>query len=112
MSETKPFDDRVQEKMQEYLPFLEGSDGLQRKLIENILLDYCRIDVQLDEVNAQVREVGYNIVNKQGNVVRNPDVMTQHQLINEKNALLPKILKFASADSKAQTDELMDFLRG
>lgn len=106
------FDEKVEEKMQAFLPYLEGNDGIQRMLIENILRDYCRIDVQLDEVNAQVREVGYNIVNRQGNVVRNPDVMTQHQLINEKNALLPKILKYASADTKAQNDELMDFLRG
>lgn len=106
------FEEKVDEKMQAFLPYLEGNDGIQRMLIENILRDYCRIDVQLDEVNAQVREVGYNIINKQGNVVRNPDVMTQHQLINEKNALLPKILKYASTDTKAQTDELMDFLRG
>lgn len=111
MSE-KTFDERVDEKMQEFVPFIDGNEGLQRKLIENVLRDFCRIDVQLDEVNAAVREVGYTIVNKQGNVVRNPDVMTQHQLINEKNALLPKILKYASADTKNQGDELMDFLRG
>lgn len=106
------FEEKVDEKMKAFLPYLEGNDGIQKMLIENILRDYCRIDVQLDEVNAQVREVGYNIINKQGNVVRNPDVMTQHQLINEKNALLPKILKYANTDTKAQTDELMDFLRG
>lgn len=106
------FDEKVEEKMQAFLPFLEENDGLQKLLIVNILRDYCRIDVQLDEVNAAVRETGYNIINKQGNVVRNPDVMTQHQLINEKNALLPKILKYASTDTKAQADELMDFLRG
>ena len=112
MSEELTFDERVEKKMDTLRCYLEGSDGLSRAMIEDILYEYCYIDVQLDEVKANVRETGYTIINKQGNVVRNPDVMTQHQLVNEKNALLPKILKYASNDTKAQSDDLLDFVRG
>ena len=106
------FEEKVDEKMQAYVPYLQEIEGIKRPLLENTLRDYCHVDVQLDEIKRLVQEEGPTIINKQGNVVRNPNCMTQHQLMNEKNAMLPKILKYVENETKTQVDEFTEFLRG
>ena len=103
------FNEAIEEKMEKFRPYLNAISGAKRLLIENALWDYCRIDVQLDEINAEIRRVGYSEFNVQGNRVRNQDLSTQHQFIGEKNALLPKILKHLDS-SVSDEDELMEFL--
>lgn len=88
------YEDRVEERMEQIRPFLVDLSGLQRILCEDILNDICRINVQKEDVEMEVIKTGSTIVNNKGNVVRNPDIMTLHQLINEKNALIPKALKY------------------
>lgn len=106
------FSEQVEENMKEYLPYLNALEGSDRLLAESLVRDLCEIEVEIAEVSAQIRGVGYNIVNKQGNLVRNPDVMTKHQLINEKSALIPKIKKLLNSDAIDKADELTEFLRG
>lgn len=71
--------------------------GAKKTLLEQTLYDYCRISVQLDDIeDALIGEDGRlisTVDNGKGRMERNPDIMTQHQLLTEKNAFLPKLLK-------------------
>lgn len=92
------YDERVSEKMEVYDRHIGSMSGAKGIIVRNLLKDYCRIEVQLEDVNRAVETDGFTIINKQGNVVRNPDLMTQHQLINEKNALFSKLVKHLPED--------------
>lgn len=103
------FESLVNEKMDDLIPFLEGLEGVKRPLIEDILRDYCGVCVQLDQVRESVIKDGTTLTAVNGNKVKNPDVTTMHSLINEKNALLPKIIKFIADTDTAPVDELAAF---
>lgn len=105
------FEERVNELMEEYLPFLDEAQGVKYLLMKDALQDYCCVCVQLEDVKAKVLKTGTTIENVQGNVVKNPDVSTMHQFINEKNALLPKILKHLDGEKGEPADEFVAFMR-
>lgn len=105
------FDERVTQLMEGYLPFLDEAQGVKYLLMKDALQDYCCVCVQLEDVKAKVLKTGTTIQNVQGNVVKNPDVTTMHQFINEKNALLPKILKHLDNDKAEPADEFVAFMR-
>lgn len=108
--DSESFEELVQKKMAQVDGVLAMiADSGRKTLIKDALYDYCRVSVQYDEVCEQVLETGTTIINNKGNVVRNPDLMTQHQLLNEKNALLPKLLK-ALPDGEVK-DALAAFAR-
>lgn len=92
MSET--LHDRAMERLSEFDDVLDlMPDGGKKRLVADALYDYCRICVQYDDICDAVCEKGTTVKNPSGSLARNPDLMTQHQLLNEKNALLPKLLK-------------------
>ena len=99
------FESKVQERMEVYKPFLE------KPLVEDTVHDYCRVCVQLDEVQERVLRDGTTIVAVNGNKVKNPDVTTMHGFINEKNAMLPKIIKFMSEGEAPPEDDFDAFLK-
>ena len=70
---------------------------------------HCSKTVQLDQVRESVIKDGTTLTAVNGNKVKNPDVTTMHSLINEKNALLPKIIKFIADTDTAPVDELAAF---
>lgn len=88
------FDSRVSEKMEQFVPYLNRMSGARRRLLEDALGDYCRAAVQLEDVDEQVRVTGTTIENRLGTVVKNPELTVQHTLRTEKNALLPRLLKY------------------
>lgn len=105
------FEDKIEEKMGVFAPYLdEMDDGVKKELLSDCLYDYCRVAVQLDAVNEQILCTGSTILNNKGNVQRNPDLMTQHQLMAEKNALLPKLVKHLPDVAKNE-DDLLTFAR-
>lgn len=103
------FEDRVDEYMDKFRPAINALSGAKKVIAEDLAREYCSICVQSDELKSAIRETGYNIVNVQGNVVRNPDVMTHHQLITEKTAIAPKLTKMFD-DGVNDEDELLSFL--
>ena len=88
------FDERVEEKMRGFAPYVDRLSGARGRLLEDSLRDYCHVAVQLEDVNAAVLETGTTIRNRAGNPVKNPDLTVQHSLRCEKNALLPKLMKY------------------
>lgn len=105
------FESKVQERMEVYKPFLENLQGIRKPLVEDTVHDYCRVCVQLDEVQERVLRDGTTIVAVNGNKVKNPDVTTMHGFINEKNAMLPKIIKFMSEGEAPPEDDFDAFLK-
>ncbi len=108
---TDDFEARVEERMQVFLPFLESLQGIRKPLVEDTVHDYCRVCVQLDEVQERVLKDGTTIIAVNGNKVKNPDVTTMHGFINEKNAMLPKIIKFMSEGEAPPEDDFDAFLK-
>lgn len=108
---TDDFEARVEERMQVFLPFLESLQGIRKPLVEDTVHDYCRVCVQLDEVQERVLNDGTTIIAVNGNKVKNPDVTTMHGFINEKNAMLPKIIKFMSEGEAPAEDDFDAFLK-
>lgn len=104
------FEALVNGKMEPLMQFLDGLEGIKKPLIEDVLRDYCGICVQLDQVREAVVKEGTTLIAVNGNKVKNPDVTTMHSLINEKNALLPKIIKFIADTDTAPVDELAAFI--
>ena len=104
------FDERVLSKMEQFVPYLNTMTCARRNLLEDTLRDYCHAAVQLDDINDDIRETGTTIVNVQGNTVKNPDLTTQHSLRCEKNALLPKLLKYLPEET--EEDALGSFMAG
>lgn len=105
------FEDKVQEKLDDFKPFLEELDGARYMMVQDSVNDYCRIAVMLDFVTDKVRREGFTVVNNKGRTERNPDVMTMHQLVNEKNALLPKIMKWLPSADEQYVDGLVAFVK-
>lgn len=102
------FDDRVEAKMLAIMPDMADFDGAKGRLLVDSLRDYCHAAVQLEDVDAAVLETGTTVVNRLGNVVKNPDLTVQHSLRCEKNALLPKLLKYLP--DEGDDGSLSDFL--
>lgn len=104
------FEERVQARYEKYETCLDSLSGARKMLISNILKDYCRIDVQLDDVNEAIIDTGTTIEDGvHGKVTRNPDIVTQHQFITEKNALLAKLIKYLPESD--QEDAIAAFMR-
>jgi hypothetical protein len=103
------FDDRVDDYMERFAAPIASLSGAKRVIAEDLAREYCSICAQSDELKVRIREAGYNIKNVQGNIVRNPDVMTHHQLITEKVSIAPKLLKMFD-EEKGEEDELLAFL--
>lgn len=110
MSQMDDFEKRVRERMEMFEQYAEGLDGIRKPLVLDAIHDYCRVSVQLDDVQAAVLRDGTTIKAVNGNLVKNPDVTTMHGFINEKNALLPKIIKFVTEVEATPDDELDAFL--
>lgn len=110
MVKDEAFEAAVAERMEAFLPYTSTLQGITKPLIEDMVYDYCRQCVQLDEVQDKVRRDGTTIIAVNGNKVKNPDVTTMHSLINEKNAMLPKIIKFMSMGEAPAEDDLDAFL--
>lgn len=91
-------EDRVAEKMEHIVPHLDGIEGARRMLLMECVRDWCRVAVQLEDVDAAVDETGTTLVNKQGNVVKNPDLTVQHTLRSDKTNMLVKLMKFLPED--------------
>lgn len=106
------FDSLVEKRMEQFTKYTENLEGIRKPLVEDAIKDYCRVCVQLDQVQERVLNDGTTIIAVNGNKVKNPDVTTMHGFINEKNALLPKIIKFVSEVEIAPDDELDTFLNG
>lgn len=107
------FDSRVNDRMGMFEPLLARATGAVAALMRDACYDYCRICVQLDDVTDKVLETGTTIQNVQGNLVKNPDMTTMHQLANEKNALLPKLLKnFKELDDSEETADVIKWMAG
>lgn len=106
------FDALVEERMRQFMPYVDQLEGIRKPLVQDAIKDYCRVCVQLDQVQERVLQDGTTIKAVNGNRVKNPDVTTMHGFINEKNALLPKIIKFVSEVEIAPDDELDTFLNG
>lgn len=105
------FDAKVQEKLDEFEPHLKELDGARYMIVRDSVYDYCRIAVMLDFITEKVRDEGFTVVNNKGRTERNPDVMTMHQLANEKNALLPKIMKYIPSADEQYVDGLVAFVK-
>ncbi len=105
------FEQKVKEKLDEFEPFLKELDGARYMLIYDSVYDYCRIAVMLDYITDKVRREGMTITNNKGNVQKNPDVTTMHQFANEKNALLPKIMKYLPTADEQYVDGLVAFVK-
>lgn len=105
------FENKVKEKLDEFEPFLKELDGARYMLIYDSVYDYCRIAVMLDYITDKVRREGMTITNNKGNVQKNPDVTTMHQFANEKNALLPKIMKYLPTADEQYVDGLVAFVK-
>lgn len=105
------FEQKVQEKLDEFEPHLKQLDGARYMIVRDSVYDYCRIAVMLDFVTEKVRNEGFTVVNNKGRTERNPDVMTMHQLANEKNALLPKIMKYIPTGDEGYVDGLVAFIK-
>lgn len=110
MADYAEFEREVDLLLETYMDFLDGIGGIKRELMQDALRDYCTVSVQFNRIKREVIETGTTIVNKQGNVVKNPDATTMHQFLNEKNALLPKILKHLGDHGTEPADELAAFL--
>ena len=110
MVKDEAFEQAVLERMETYLSYTEGLRGVRKPLVDDMIHDYCRVCVQLDEVMDKIRRDGTTITAVNGNEVKNPDVTTMHSLINEKNAMLPKIIKFIDMDETPAEDDLDAFL--
>ena len=105
------FEDKVQEKLDDFEPFLKQLEGARYMMVQDSVNDYCRVSVMLDFVTEKVRREGFTVVNNKGRTERNPDVMTMHQLVNEKNALLPKIMKYLPTADEQYVDGLVAFVK-
>ena len=104
------FDQKVNDRLEMFEPLLSKANGAVAALMRDACYDYCRVCVQLDEVTDSVLVTGTTIENVQGNTVKNPDVTVMHQLMNEKNALLPKLLKNFKEIDEDDDDELVGFI--
>lgn len=105
------FEKKVQEKMDEFEPFIKELQGARYMIVHDSVYDYCRIAVMLDYITEKVKREGFTVVNNKGRTERNPDVMTMHQLANEKNALLPKIMKYLPTADEQYVDGLVAFVK-
>lgn len=112
MAKHNGFDEEVDKRMEEFQPYIDKLKGIRKPLVKDAVRDYCRVCVQLDDVQRQVLHDGTTLIAKNGNRVKNPDVTTMHGFINEKNALLPKIIKFMTEGEAPEEDELDAFLKG
>lgn len=103
------FEEKVLLKMAEFEPHINELDGARYMIVRDSVHDYCRIAVMLDYITDKILREGYTLVNNKGRVERNPDVMTMHQLASEKNALLPKIMKYLPTADESYVDGLVSF---
>ena len=106
------FNERVDALKDEHIEYLDGVSGIKRKLMESVLHDWCVVCAKLEDVIEDVIETGTTITLKNGNPAKNPDVSTMHQLINEKNSMLPKMLKHLGDEAEEPADEFAAFMRG
>lgn len=106
--EDKQFNDAVRERKENFIKDMGSADTL---MLDDLLNDYCRVCVMLDEVINRVRHEGTTLVNNKGRIERNPEVMTMHQMINEKNALFPKLMRFWNGEGDDEGDPLEQFIR-
>lgn len=88
------FEEKVQEKLRQFDHVIELlPDGGKRLLVEDALYDYCRVSVQYDDICENIILTGTTVEGARGNVICNPDLQSQHRMLNEKNALLSKLIK-------------------
>jgi len=111
LSAIADFEEKVQVKLDEFEPHLKELDGARYMIVRDSVYDYCRIAVMLDYITEKVKNEGFTVVNNKGRTERNPDVMTMHQLANEKNALLPKIMKYLPTADEQYVDNLVAFVK-
>ena len=105
------FEEKVQAKLDEFEPFLKELDGARYMIVHDSVYDYCRIAVMLDYITDKVRIEGMTITNNKGNIQKNPDVTTMHSFTTEKNALLPKIMKYLPTADEQYVDNLVAFVK-
>lgn len=105
----KTVDERVAEKLEEFAPYMDGLSGARRALVWDSLRDYCHVAVQLEDVDEAVERDGTTVTSPTGHVSKNPDLNVQHSLRTEKNALLPKLIKYLPDDG--DEDALEAFMR-
>lgn len=88
------FEGKVQAKLSAFDHVMELiPDGGKKMLVGDALRDYCRISVQYDDISDDIIATGTKVMGARGNVICNPDLQSQHRLLNEKNALLAKLIK-------------------
>lgn len=68
-------------------------DGGKKMVVCDALRDYCRVSVQYDDISDDIIITGTKVMGARGHLICNPDMQTQHRLLNEKNALLSKLIK-------------------
>ena len=88
------FNERVEEKFHEFDDVMEliKDDG-KKILIADVLMEYCHIHVQLQDINEAIIEDGTTVTGSSGQPMRNPDLQTQHALRSEKTTLMGKLIK-------------------
>ena len=68
-------------------------EGGKKMMVCDALRDYCRISQQYDDVTRDILITGTKVKGARGHYICNPDMQTQHRLLNEKIALLSKLIK-------------------
>ena len=107
--ENKDFTKAVNKRLKDFEPALNTLAGVDRVLAEDLSREYCQVCVQSAEIQERINETGYTVLSAQGSSVKNPDVATKHQLIQEKVSIAPKLVKLFK-DGGVGDDELSKFL--
>lgn len=102
---------RAREMVDDCECYISDLDGINRVLVEDMLFDYFRVVVQLNDVYDKLAIEGTKIRDDKGREYKNPDVTTSHSLKSEKASLIPKIMKYIKTDDPDKGDALVEFLR-
>ncbi len=108
--ENKDFIKAVNKRLKNFEPALDTLNGVDKVLAQDLAREYCQVCVQADEIQERINTTGYTVLSPQGASVKNPDVATKHQLIQEKVSIAPKLVKLFK-DGGVGDDELARFLR-
>lgn len=107
--ENKDFTTAVNKRLKDFEPALSALRGVDKVLAHDLSREYCQVCVQADEIQERINATGYTVSSPQGASVKNPDVATKHQLIQEKVSIAPKLVKLFK-DGGVGDDELARFL--
>lgn len=101
------FDEKVAERYERH----RAAFGELDDMTADMLMTYCTVCVQIDELNERIKEEGYLVVDERGKLRENIAVNTVHKLNSDKARYFTPLKRALTkqADAAAQ-DDLDEFI--